>query len=194
MSDLEHYGDGYLPVHIPARDVADLAELVAELVHRMADQRNRLHGPPIPVRFSYDRNGVRLGIAALEDELQELRDEWVLHKRDLVPARSKIRHELLDCAAVAMLILEETGAAQRPGPSRAVTSPHGPQLVASWRCERCDCGSGEVYREPLSGDAGELRQAASDHTALTGHQAQFRRGTCETLYPLATSTEHTERK
>ena len=73
---------------------------------RMADQHARLTGPPIPVDFTYDRNGLRLGIAALEDELRELYDEWAKNKKYLhAPGvADRIRHELLDIAAVAMLI------------------------------------------------------------------------------------------
>lgn len=84
--------------------------LIKPLMERMAMQRERLQGPPIPARFSYDRNGLRLGISAIEDELEELLVEWRRYKRHLSfdeNARRRIAHEVLDIASVAMLIYEE---------------------------------------------------------------------------------------
>jgi hypothetical protein len=77
-----------------------------ELADRMADQHARLTGPPIPVDFTYDRNGLRLGIAALEDELREFYDEWAAGKKHLDDpgVAARLRHEALDLAAAAMLI------------------------------------------------------------------------------------------
>jgi hypothetical protein len=79
-----------------------------ELGARMADQHARLTGPPIPADFTYDRNGLRLGIAALQDELRELYDEWAVSKKclDDPGVAGRIRHEVLDVAAVAMLIYQ----------------------------------------------------------------------------------------
>ena len=76
------------------------------LAARMADQHARLTGPPIPVDFTYDRNGLRLGIAALEDELRELYGEWAANKKRLNEpgVAERLRHEALDVAAVAMVI------------------------------------------------------------------------------------------
>jgi hypothetical protein len=53
--------------------------------------------------FSYDRNGLRLAIASIEDETEELYNEWRMHKRHLGNAVHEIRHELLDIAMCAML-------------------------------------------------------------------------------------------
>src|SRR5262245_48495508 len=77
-----------------------------DLAARMADQHARLIGPPIPVDFTYDRNGLRLGIAALQDELKELYDEWTAGKKRLDDpgVAARLAHEALDAAAVAMLI------------------------------------------------------------------------------------------
>lgn len=58
--------------------------------------------------FAYNRNGLRMAIAALEDEMDELYEEWRLHKRALGNCVNEVRHELLDIAAVAMLAYEET--------------------------------------------------------------------------------------
>jgi hypothetical protein len=79
---------------------------LAHLLCRMARQHARLTGPPIPADFTYDRNGLRLGIAALEDELRELYAEWAAGKKRLDdPAvAAKLRHEVLDVASVALLI------------------------------------------------------------------------------------------
>jgi hypothetical protein len=79
---------------------------LTELAGRMAHQHARLTGPPLPANFTYDRNGLRLGIAALEDELRELYDEWAAGKKRLDDpgVAAKLRHETLDVAAVAMLI------------------------------------------------------------------------------------------
>jgi hypothetical protein len=87
---------------------AGVASTVAmeDLARRMNDQWSRLTGPPIPVDFTYDRNGLRLGIAALEDELRELYDEWTAGKKRLGESEvaARLAHEALDVAAVAMLI------------------------------------------------------------------------------------------
>lgn len=85
------------------RAVIGTQELAA-LVERAANQHERLTGPPIPVDFTYDRNGLRLGIAALEDELRELYDEWAAGKKNLDdPAvAARLHHEALDIAAVGL--------------------------------------------------------------------------------------------
>lgn len=90
-----------------ATETAGKPSALDELAARMAGQHKRLTGPPIPVDFTYDRNGLRLGIAALEDELRELYDEWAANKKRLGEpgVAARFHHELLDVAAVAMLIL-----------------------------------------------------------------------------------------
>jgi hypothetical protein len=86
--------------------MSDNGAAFRDLGDRMADQYARLTGSPSAADFTYDRNGVRLGIAALEDELRELYDEWAANKRYLrkPDVADRIRHEVLDVAAVAMLI------------------------------------------------------------------------------------------
>lgn len=79
--------------------------LFSMLEARMHDQANRID---IPILFRFDRNGMRLGIAAIEDEANELYEEWRDHKNTLGDAVMQIRHELLDIAAVAMHVLEQT--------------------------------------------------------------------------------------
>ena len=66
--------------------------------------------------FTYDRNGLRLGIAALEDEVRELYAEWADGKRNLSrpDTVAGIRHEALDIAAVAMLIYRNVPAQEQP--------------------------------------------------------------------------------
>ena len=78
---------------------------LGRLLERMHDQANRC---PQSL-FAFNRNGVRMAIAAIEDETRELYDEWQENKHVLDDcARGAIRHELLDIAAVAMLAYEET--------------------------------------------------------------------------------------
>jgi hypothetical protein len=75
-----------------------------DLAARMADQHARLTANS--AGFTYDRNGLRLGIAALQDELMlELWPHWHEHKKrlDTPEAAAGFRHEFLDIAAVAML-------------------------------------------------------------------------------------------
>ena len=72
--------------------MADLRERIREQCERMTD--------PL---FTFDRNGLRLAIAALEDETGELYEEWQHNKRMLGNARKEIQHELLDIAAVALI-------------------------------------------------------------------------------------------
>lgn len=85
-----------------------LAVILDELSQRMQDQRFRLYGGSNPARFSYDRNGTRLGIAALEDEIFELYEVWKINKKymDSPEVASRMRHEALDIASVAMLLYE----------------------------------------------------------------------------------------
>lgn len=60
-------------------------------------------------KFTYTRNGIRLAIAAMRDETNELWDEWNKYKRTFHKDDSDrdhhIRHEILDIAAIAMLAL-----------------------------------------------------------------------------------------
>ena len=59
-----------------------------------------------PEGYPYTRDGVRLGIAALEDEVAEVYEEWTRNKRHLGNCITSIRAELLQVAAVAMMIIE----------------------------------------------------------------------------------------
>jgi hypothetical protein len=78
---------------------------IDRLLDRMHDQANRM---PQSL-FAFNRNGLRMAIAAIEDETRELHDEWQANKHVLDDCtRGAIRHELLDIAAVAMLAYEET--------------------------------------------------------------------------------------
>lgn len=72
----------------------DLTKMLAELERRY------------PVGFPYDRNNFRLGIAALEDETREVYEEWRLHKRHLDQCRIEVRTELLQVAAVALMMVK----------------------------------------------------------------------------------------
>ena len=60
-----------------------------------------------PDGYPYTRNGVRLGIAALEDEVAEVYDEWQHNHNHLGNCRAEIRVELLQVAAVAMRMIRE---------------------------------------------------------------------------------------
>lgn len=77
---------------------------LAAVAERMMEQQSRFD----PAWFGFNRNGLRLGIAALEDELQELWREWSDNKNHLGNAVHEIRHEALDVAAVALLIYVES--------------------------------------------------------------------------------------
>lgn len=107
---------------------AGVASTVAmeELARRMTDQWSRLTGPPIPVDFTYDRNGLRLGIAALEDEIREVYDEWAAGKKRLDdPAvAERLASELLDVASVAMLIYRNIPAATIPNRQCHINRQH----------------------------------------------------------------------
>lgn len=53
-----------------------------------------------PVGFPATRDGLRLGLAALEDELEEARDEWRANRR--TEGWGGLRMELMQIAAVAL--------------------------------------------------------------------------------------------
>jgi hypothetical protein len=76
----------------------DRQQCAFALNERMADMAEKM-GRQL---FTYDRNGLRLAIAALEDEIQELWTEWNNNKRYLSNGKREIQHELLDIAAIAM--------------------------------------------------------------------------------------------
>jgi len=61
-----------------------------------------------PQGFPADRNGVRLGIPSLEDELREVWYEWNLNKRRLPSAEGTLalEGELFDMLAVAVMIVK----------------------------------------------------------------------------------------
>jgi hypothetical protein len=82
----------------------DAGEMLMKLMERMTDQVARF--PDIDRWFTYDRNGLRQAIAAIEDETAELYDEWAANKRHLGNCADEVRHELLDIAAVALLMYE----------------------------------------------------------------------------------------
>lgn len=78
--------------------------IMRDLRDRIEEQRKRMTDP----KFTFDRNGLRLAIAAIEDETQELWTEWNDNKRHLGNGVNQIRWELLDIAAVCMLAYERT--------------------------------------------------------------------------------------
>jgi hypothetical protein len=57
-----------------------------------------------PPGFPAERNGLRLGIAAIEDETKEAWDEWNAHKRD--GNWDPMYDEVLDIVAIGIFILE----------------------------------------------------------------------------------------
>jgi NTP pyrophosphatase (non-canonical NTP hydrolase) len=75
-------------------------ENLKALAERINQQSNKF-----PQGYPFDRNGLRLAIAAIEDETGELYEEWSHNKRHLGNAHTNIRYELLDIAAVCMLAL-----------------------------------------------------------------------------------------
>ena len=77
---------------------------IGNLKQRIHKQCERMTDP----LFTFDRNGLRLAIAAIEDETNELYDEWQHHKRMPSNAVNEIRHELLDIAAVALITYTQT--------------------------------------------------------------------------------------
>lgn len=81
------------------------AEIIADLIEHADWMARRMEDP----KFTYTRNGVRLAIAAIRDETNELWDEWNLYKRtfhaDNVVRDNDIAHELRDIAAIVILML-----------------------------------------------------------------------------------------
>lgn len=59
--------------------------------------------------FEYNRNGLRLGLAAIEDEHGELYELWLMNKRALFTPKviENVKHEALDIAACAMIVYME---------------------------------------------------------------------------------------
>lgn len=82
----------------------DEVTIISNLVIRIRDMRQRMTDP----KFTFDRNGLRLAIASIDDENNELWEEWNRYKRNLGNGVEKIRHELLDIAGIAMLAYERT--------------------------------------------------------------------------------------
>ena len=86
-----------------------MTDAMRALAARM-DEQNEHMGAPL---FTFDRNGLRLAIAAIEDETAELYEEWSHNKRHLDNGILGIKHELLDVAAVAMLAYIEVTIAEK---------------------------------------------------------------------------------
>jgi hypothetical protein len=80
--------------------------MLHDLRDRIAAQEKRIEDKP--ELFKFDRNGLRMAIAAIEDETSELYEVWQHNKRKPGNARDLFRWELLDIAAVAMLAYERT--------------------------------------------------------------------------------------
>lgn len=59
--------------------------------------------PTVMNLFTFDRNGLRLAIASIDDENNELYEEWSANKNTPANAREEIQHELLDVAMCAIL-------------------------------------------------------------------------------------------
>ena len=99
------------------------------LIAEEVDRQDRNH----PGGYPFDRNGLRLGIAALQDEVQEVYEEWRKHKRDLGNGAESIRAELLQVMGVAFQIVEEIDAAVAGCPD------HRPVLddAHGWYCSAC---------------------------------------------------------
>jgi hypothetical protein len=83
---------------LPVEDMPDKWADVREVYKTL--QRRYPHG------FPFNRNDVRLGIAALEDETAEVWKEWDNKKHNLDHGAYNLREELLQVAAVAMMIVE----------------------------------------------------------------------------------------
>jgi NTP pyrophosphatase (non-canonical NTP hydrolase) len=81
--------------------------VIEDLLERIDDIRSRsgYHDGLL----GYDRNGLRMAIAAIEDETYELYEAWRAGKRNLGDddVRKDVRSELLDVAACAVIALAE---------------------------------------------------------------------------------------
>ena len=64
--------------------------------------------------YPFTRNGIRLGIAALQDEVTEVLDAWRADKNHLENCAAELREELLQVAAVAMRIARSVPAGEDP--------------------------------------------------------------------------------
>lgn len=90
-------------------DEAEIANIMSELMDHVAaiKARDGFTG------FPFDRNGIRLGIAALEDEIAEVKKEWqegrVHHTGYMTEeSREAVRKELRDVIAVGIMMYEST--------------------------------------------------------------------------------------
>lgn len=79
-------------------DDSELVTILTEIVLEMSRQE-RIHAGG----FDRSRDGVRLGIAAISDELRESLEAWHVEKRD--DGWSLTREELVQVAAVALRVL-----------------------------------------------------------------------------------------
>lgn len=102
QEDQNHQGDKAIMTHDINPNTLNFA--LRDLRERVTEQCERMTDP----LFTFDRNGLRLAIAAIEDETKELYDEWRMHKRHLGNAHAEIQHELLDIAAVAIIAYTQT--------------------------------------------------------------------------------------
>lgn len=82
------------------------ANYMEDLITTVNDLTNRF-----PEGFPADRNGIRLGIAAIEDETQEVWEEWRQLRRSLPDCdMTYLRTELLQVAAVCLMIVRSIDA------------------------------------------------------------------------------------
>lgn len=68
---------------------------------RLASQKRRY-----PTGFTKERNSIRLGIAAIQDETKEMLDAWYTEKKDPEVDWYETYDELMDIIAVALYLAE----------------------------------------------------------------------------------------
>jgi len=79
---------------------------VNEILERDIFNRLRRQHVRFPAGFPCDRNGIRLGLASVEDELKETLEAWQDEKRQPFTRTCKTYDELLDLIACAIYIAE----------------------------------------------------------------------------------------
>lgn len=100
---------------------SDSQQILAQVLVESA-QQDRRH----PDGFPGDRNGIRAGVAAIEDETREALEAWHFEKtlldgRDPEHQWTRTREELLQVAAIALRTLREL-----PRPCNCLDKLNGP--------------------------------------------------------------------
>jgi len=78
-----------------------MLEIHYDVASRLIEMKRKF-----PAGYPCNRNGIRLGMAALEDELKEMYEAWRVEKREPFNDETNTYDELLDVIAVGLYLLE----------------------------------------------------------------------------------------